>query len=144
MSAKAALLEVLAGLEPDAANRDIDPATGTDRLARPLNVAAGVLYGWVGSEGYAVEGTGQMDRCEFVLRLAWGVAEQPAVSGGVRSRAVSDAVFARVEAIRGWVIGRRAGAAYEHLATTRVDHEAMTTDMVRAVVVDLSGYRLIT
>lgn len=144
MSAKAALLEVLAGLEPTAANRDIDEATGTDRLARPLNYSPARLYGWIGSEGYVPEGDGSLDREEFVVRVAWGVAEQAAFSSGQRSRSISDSVFAKVDAVVAWVRTHRTGTTYEALAVPRVDYEAIVSDQVRGVVLDVAGYLLIT
>ena len=128
--------EVLAMLEPDAQLRD-----GT--CARPVVYTHDLLYGWPRRSKYDPEGDGSLDEHQFTVRLAWAADANFEVESGVRDRATTLAIDAKVSAMRAAIAANRTGATYEHLQVDAVDYETLITSHVRGVYVDVSGYMLL-
>lgn len=133
MSVNAIVDEIAAVLEASSAKRD-----GT--AARPVEYAADVLYAWPQSEKFTAADTGQHDQESFAIRVAWAVDESNEIAEGIRSRAVSDAITAKVAAYAAAIETHRAGSTFEWVQVDQVDYEALITHSVRGFLMDLSGY----
>lgn len=135
MSAHDVLVEIMPLIEPVAAQRD-------DTLARPPAYEPDKLYGWPVRDVFAEDGDGSLDRNDFTIQLAWAEYEEPDMAGGLRDRAVSDAIKARMDSLRTWVRGHRSGTSYHDLQVTGVDYQPVITNSVRGFVATLQGWQL--
>ncbi len=127
---------IAALIEPTASKRDDSrsrPKLGSEALPD-------MLYLWPRRERFVADGQGQLDRRNFELRLAWCVDDTFARSGGVEDRTVSDAIAAKVEAIRAVVAANRSGATWEWIQLDVADYEALATAERRGALIDISGY----
>lgn len=143
MSVKAVLDALIPALEPRSSARDETHARFVELSAEPE-----MLYGWPRQTRLQPEGTGELDRERFVIRLAWAVDATDEIAGGERSRATSDKLYDRVDAIGDWVRHHRrlddeeGLPVWEHLELTAVDYDSLISNTVRGVYVDLDGYTL--
>lgn len=127
--------EVALLFEPDASKRD-----GT--AARPVEYAPDMLYAWARTERFVTEGDGSLDDERFALRVAWLADASHEVAAGERSRAISEAIHGKADALAALVRGHRTGASYEWLAVDGFDYESAITHNARGFYCDLSGYQL--
>lgn len=135
MSAHDVVAEIVPLIETSAAARD-------ETLARPVEYAAGILYGWPVRDVLAEAGDGSLDEGRFTIRLAYAVSAEAELAAAARERATTDTLRTYVAAIGAWVRAHRSGTWYEDLQITAVDWEALVTNSVRGAIVELAGYRL--
>lgn len=131
---------IAALLEPVAGNRDDSrkaPRGGVEWVP-------GLTYLWPVRSEFTPEGDGSLDRHVFTLRMAWVAEDILGQAGGDPDRTVSDALAARVLAVRAVVASHRTGATWDALAVTAADYDSLATAEVRGVYIDLAGYALIS
>lgn len=145
MSVAAVLDALMPLLEPNESRRDDSRARFVELQADPE-----ILYGWPRRRRLDPEGTGQLDLERFTIRLAYAVSAELEVASGQRDRATSEALFAKDEAIGGWVRQHRrlddaaGNPVWEHLQVTEVDYDGLVTNSVRGIYLELNGYTLRT
>ena len=111
--------------------------------AAPPKYEPDTLYCWPQTQTTQPEGTAT-DWTTFRVRVAWAVAGQGEGMAQTRLRAISDDLDDAVETI---VDAVRANRTYEglwrSLEVTEVTYDAVVTFDVRAIWVDITGWRLI-
>jgi hypothetical protein len=121
----------------------VEPITGLrdDSLARPPVYVPDTTYGWPVRDAYQIAGDGSMDRLDFRVAIAWAAPADDEIAAVTRTRAVSDQIRARVEALREWVRDHRSGSSYDQLHVSEVNYLDLVTNSARGFVATVSGWK---